>query len=235
MTRVRIRFTKDGKVRFTSHRDIARILERVARRAELPLAYSQGFSPRPRLHFGLALPTGCASAGEYADIDLDEPVDLATLPDVLTVHLPPGMEVTAAVEVDPHAPSLQEAVTSCTWRISLPEVAPGDGVAAVQRAMASAALPVTRQRKGNVVTDDIRGGIIELVALSASAGGTEIVTELATRPRGVRPGDLIDALDPSWEPTVIRREHQWIATGDARHEPLASRTDATPHAEVRAS
>lgn len=70
--RVRIRFSKTGKIRWTSHRDIARVSERVIRRAGLPVAYSQGFSPHPKLHFGLALSTGHESLAEFVDIDLDD-------------------------------------------------------------------------------------------------------------------------------------------------------------------
>ncbi len=65
--RVRLRFSKMGKIRFTSHRDVARMWERALRRSRLPVALSQGFSPHPLLSFGLALPTGCESQGEYLD------------------------------------------------------------------------------------------------------------------------------------------------------------------------
>ena len=84
--RIRIRFTRLGKVRFTSHRDLARIWERVLRRVALPVARSEGFSPRPRLHFGLALSTGYESLAEYLDVDLVDgtDVDLTTLPERLT-------------------------------------------------------------------------------------------------------------------------------------------------------
>ena len=70
--RVRFRFAKLGKVRFTSQRDVARMWERALRRAGLPLAYTEGFSPRPQLSFGLALPTGCESLAEYLDVALDD-------------------------------------------------------------------------------------------------------------------------------------------------------------------
>ena len=70
--RVRFRFVKLGKIRFTSQRDVARMWERALRRAGLPLAYTAGFSPRPQLSFGLALPTGCESLAEYLDVDLDD-------------------------------------------------------------------------------------------------------------------------------------------------------------------
>ena len=70
MTRVRIRFVKLGKIRWTSHRDVARMWERAFRRVQLPVAYSAGFSPRPKVSFGLALPTGHESVAEYLDVEL---------------------------------------------------------------------------------------------------------------------------------------------------------------------
>ena len=70
-SRVRVRFSKHGKVRFTSHRDVARIWERALRRARVPVAYSAGFNPRPKIAFGLALSTGYSSDAEYLDVELD--------------------------------------------------------------------------------------------------------------------------------------------------------------------
>src|SRR4029453_1185871 len=96
--RCRIRFAKRGKVRFTSHRDLARIWERALRRAEVPIAYTEGFSPRPKLSFGLALSTGHESEGEYLDVALrTAPGDdeLAALPGRLAPALPDGVEVQA--------------------------------------------------------------------------------------------------------------------------------------------
>src|ERR1700689_5256175 len=87
--RVRFRFAKLGKIRFTSQRDVARMWERALRRAELPLAYSEGFSPRAQLSFGLALPTGCESLAEYVDvaIDGDRPGSAAVDEDSLPAQL----------------------------------------------------------------------------------------------------------------------------------------------------
>src|SRR3984957_14259260 len=103
--RVRFRFAKLGKIRFTSQRDVARMWERALRRAGLPLAYSAGFSPRPQLSFGLALPTGCESLAEYLDVDIDEArpeaadVEVGSLPAGLTRLLPAGIEVDEATVV----------------------------------------------------------------------------------------------------------------------------------------
>ncbi|MEO7557036.1 MAG: TIGR03936 family radical SAM-associated protein, partial [Acidimicrobiales bacterium] len=114
---VRLRFAKHGKIRFTSHRDIARVWERVLRRAEIPVALTLGFNPHSRLSFGLALSTGHESEGEYLDIDLAQRIDIDDLIEKLTSVLPVGLEAQAAVELEPGSPSLQQAVERCTWRI----------------------------------------------------------------------------------------------------------------------
>ena len=120
--RVRVRFTKLGQIRWIGHRDVARVWERSLRRAELPVARTEGFSPRPKMSFGLALSTGHESLGEYLDIEFldDDPFavgELAALPGRLNVALPEGMAVTAVAEVDPRAPSLQEDVVACRWEL----------------------------------------------------------------------------------------------------------------------
>src|SRR5947207_1537918 len=115
--RVRVRFSKTGKIRWTSHRDVARMWERAFRRADVPLARTQGFSPRPKVSFGLALPTGHESVAEYLDLELTREVDIAALPARLTAALPAGIDVLAAAPIDDRAGSLQEEVTSCTWLV----------------------------------------------------------------------------------------------------------------------
>ena len=228
--RVRLRFSKHGKVRFTSHRDVARMWERALRRASLPVTYSEGFSPRPRLHFGLALPTGYESEGEYLDVDLvDEPqMPLSALPGILTPCLPDGMVVQAAGPVAAGTDSLQHAVTSCTWLIEVAGVTPEALGAAVERALAAETLPITRERKGREVTDDLRPAIIAL-----TVGALRLTAELGTQPRGVRPSELLRVLDPTLEEVRVIRIHQWTAVDGTPEEPLA--VASTPHAEVRAS
>ena len=174
--RLRIRFTKRGKIRFTSHRDTARVWERTVRRAQLPIAYSQGFSPHAKLSFGLALSTGFESDAEYLDIELDparaEHVDVAALPSVLSELLPDGMTATAIAVLPPGSASLQQIVTSCEYLIDLAvddfvdpaTVAELDErvAAAVARVVAADSVIVTRERKGVVGTDDIRPAILAL-------------------------------------------------------------------------
>lgn len=230
---VRIRFSKLGKVRFTSHRDTARIWERALRRAELPVAYSEGFSPRPRLSFGLALSTGHESLGEYLDVDLDlrdgcfdldgliarfGPALPAGLP-----ALPAGFDVQGASVVEPGTLSLQEAVTSCTWRMEVTGADQGVVGAAVERLLGADQLVVTRDRKGREVTEDLRGALLELALAGPTPSGTELVAELATQPRALRPGDLLGALAqrlPGAAEGRVCRTHQWLDAGGDRREPL---------------
>jgi len=206
--RVRFRFTKLGKVRFTSQRDVARMWERALRRANLPLAYTAGFSPRPQLSFGLALPTGCESLAEYVDVAIDEgrqgadPVEVPALPGVLSPLLPAGIEVEEAELVRPGGDSLQQAVTSCSWMMrfaGIPRVELEDRVAAL---LASPEVPIVRERKGREEHDDLRPSVRTLAVADANEDLAEdpsgrtvgLRSELATQPRGVRPVELTRGL-----------------------------------------
>ena len=188
--RIRLRFTKAGKVRFTSHRDVARMWERAIRRVGLPVSYSEGFSPRAKLHFGLALSTGHESIAEYLDVDLDgeaspdaAAVDTHALPGLLTPALPVGIDATAAAVIPAGTPSLQQAVTSCTWRINVTDVKPQEIATAIDRAMAAETLMLTRTRKGSEVTDDVRPYLLDLTEVVPTDSGTELSAHLATQPR----------------------------------------------------
>lgn len=231
--RLRIRFAKIGKIRFTSHRDTARIWERGLRRAGLPVAYSEGFTPRPRISFGLALPTGYESEAEYLDVELDGEAaklsglaadggaaGLSGLAGALTEATPDGITVPAAVGIDRAEPSLQEAVTSCTWRIDVGGVDETAAAAAVARALDADEILITRERKGRTVTDDIRPQIVSLDATTATADGVRLIAELGTKPRALRPAELLTGLDPSPRELRVCRLRQWISTGSEQREPL---------------
>ncbi len=241
--RLRIRFAKTGKVRWTSHRDVARMWERAFRRVGLPVAYTSGFSPRPRVSFGLALPTGHESVAEYLDVEVagdgspDGPDVLrqASLPAGLSEALPDGVEVVASAVLEGRVPSLQEDVTSCSWEVEILGVDPAPVATAVEAALGSSQLLVTRERKGRQVTDDLRPAIISLGPLEVRPTGTLLGTELATHPRGVRPAELLQALGPDLETGFVRRTHQWIERDGARWEPLPPGATQAPHAMERAS
>jgi radical SAM-linked protein len=225
--RVRLRFAKLGKVRFTSHRDVARMWERALRRLELPVAYTEGFSPRPKLSFGLALSTGHESMAEYLDVELREEPDVAALPAQLSEQLPVGIDVTAAAPLAPGSPSLQEDVLSCTWRIEVRDLGPADADALIATALAADKLILTRTRKGKDVTDDLRPAVLAVRPLGPTPVGTELEAELAVHPRSVRPAELLLALRPGLEEGRVVRTAQWIWRDGARLEPLLAEPAAT--------
>lgn len=227
--RVRLRFSKLGKVRWTSHRDVARMWERAFRRALVPLALSEGFSPRPKVSFGLALSTGHESLGEYLDVELapGTTLDLDELPERLTPALPVGLDVQAALALDGRVTSLQQEVTSCSWRIDVPGVDPAQAEAAVAAALAASSLVTTRTRKGTDVVDDVRPAILHLAVAgpSAVAPGSTLDADLATQPRSLRPAELVSAVLPSLDALQVLearvlRTHQWIDHDGVRTEPI---------------
>jgi radical SAM-linked protein len=227
--KLRVRFSKLGKVRFTSHRDVARVWERAIRRVGLPVAYSQGFSPRARVSFGLALSTGAESVAEYLDVDLDETrltgeLDIEATAQHLGAALPDGFAVMTAAVVAPGTVSLQQVVTSCTWVIDLHDVDHQLVQPAVDRLLAAGSVVVTRERKGKPVEDDLRPGLLAVEAVPAPIGdewqGTRLLAELGAQPRALRPSELLDVLGVAIDDVRVRRTHQWIQDGDARWEPL---------------
>jgi radical SAM-linked protein len=227
---VRIRFAKHGKVRFISHRDVARAFERAFRIEQLPLAFTEGFSPRPKVSFGLALSVGHESDAEYLDVELTEPVDTDALPTRLTPVLPEGMPTTGAARLIERAPALQESITEVSYRVATVDgrgrPVPGEVLgAAASEAMASDELAVTRVRKGKESVDDLRPAI-RSVEVSHDGDAPVLDLTLSTQPRGARPREVLDALDSFagvglTEHRVLRTA-QWIERGGARLEPLAA-------------
>jgi radical SAM-linked protein len=233
--RVRVRFSKLGKVRFTSHRDVARLWERLFRKAAVPVAYSEGFSPRPKLSFGLALPTGAESLAEFVDIELVDDHVLGTLADSLQAAMPAGFDVMGIEVVARSAPSLQEDVVACTWELGVRDRSEADLLEAVERTMSAPTLMLERERKGERRVDDLRPGIESLTVMAGENPTLNAV--LVTRPRGVRPGELIavcfpDADDPAALAARVLRINQLIERDGAQRELLPLDAAGAPHTEV---
>lgn len=227
--KLRIRATKVGKVRFTSHRDAARLWERALRKAQLPVAATEGFTPRPRISFGLALPTGAESIAEYVDIELRSDaaeVDLAELPARLSAALPSGFDVLAVAEREPGTGSLQEAVTSCTWELWSPLLEGPDHLAAC-RLLEQRELVLERERKGKRSADDVRPMLLDL---RPTPSGDRLIADLATVGRALRPAELAELAYPHIDPCDVRalRTHQWLDHDGTRREvlPLPADVDA---------
>src|SRR3954462_14808167 len=115
--KLRIRYAKRGRLRFTSHRDFARAFERALRRARVPIAYSAGFTPHPKVSYANAAPTGVASEAEYLEIGLAEQRDPKDLAAALDEALPDGFDVVEAVTAGPG--SLADRLEASVWHIRL--------------------------------------------------------------------------------------------------------------------
>ncbi|MDQ6849913.1 MAG: TIGR03936 family radical SAM-associated protein [Actinomycetota bacterium] len=194
--RIRLRYAKRGRLRFTSHRDFARAFERALRRAEAPMAYSAGFSPHPKISYVGAAPTGVASEAEYLEIGLARIVDPVQLCTAIDAALPDGLDIVEAVPAGPG--SLAERVQASHWRLELPadHAAVSGAVAAF---LACDSLEVERPTKGGTRTIDARGAVLSADVSNGTGhpeGAPRAIMELVVRQvtPAVRPDDVLAAL-----------------------------------------
>lgn len=158
--KVRLRYGKRGKLRFTSHRDVARAFERALRRAGLPMAYSQGYSPHPKVSWVGAAPTGAASEAEYVEIQLVDHVDPEVVRAELDAALPDGLAVLEGVLAGPGG--LAERIEASRWRIEVPGLDGEQLRLAAQALLAVPELMVERVTKDGRRSVDARAAIVSL-------------------------------------------------------------------------
>ena len=161
---LRVRYTKLGKIRFIGHRDVARIWERSLRKASIPVLYSQGFSPHPRISFGLALPTGFESEAEYVDVYLGEDFfmdgfDERIIQENINRALPAGMDSLAVGIVATSGDSLQELVDACLWKVRVSGVNFEEFKEIRENLFSSDSLIIERERKGKILVEDVRSQV----------------------------------------------------------------------------
>ncbi|MGE3285671.1 MAG: TIGR03936 family radical SAM-associated protein [Pseudonocardia sp.] len=215
VARVRLRFAKRGRLRFLSHRDVARSFERAVRRAGVPVSHSHGFSPHPRLSWVGAAPTGAASEAEYVEIGLTRDVDPDELARALDAALPDGLDVLAAVRASGGA--LADRIDTAVWRIELPDVDPVTLGLAVDALLAAERVVVERITPSGRREVDVRAALARLEVESGSSSlgpaGTSLSSvtsaDASPAPRccailtavvrqstpAVRPDDVLGALD----------------------------------------
>jgi radical SAM-linked protein len=158
--RIRLRYAKRGRLRFSSHRDFQRALERALRRADVPMAYSAGFTPHPKISFANAAPTGAASEAEYVEIALARRCDPEQVRRALDAALPPGLDLVDAVEAGPGA--LADRLEASVWRVELPGLAPELAAGAVEAFLARERVEVQRVMKAGLRTFDARAAVHRL-------------------------------------------------------------------------
>ncbi|MGX2997251.1 TIGR03936 family radical SAM-associated protein [Streptomyces sp. JNUCC 64] len=198
MQRIRLRYTKRGRLRFTSHRDFQRAFERALRRAEVPMAYSAGFTPHPKVSYANAAPTGTGSEAEYLEIALTEARDPAALRALLDESLPTGLDITDAVEA--RTPGLADRLTGSVWELRLDGVEPEAAHRAAGLFTAAELVEVTRQTKNGPRTFDARAAVASLTTVDAPAAPG--VTDVTAAPSGTDPAR---ADGPGVRPCAILR------------------------------
>ena len=197
--RVRITFSKTGALRYIGHLDLNTIWERGTRRAGLPLAYSQGFHPQPKIHIASALPLGFSSRCEVLDMRLNEEMNLTELPKRLQAAMPTGIGILKVESVDERAPAIQTQVLSAEYEVTLAEAVDGSEMKRrIEELLASTTLPRERRSKKY----DLRPLIEELKILS----GNKIFMRLSAREGATgRPDEVLDVLGISQENTQTER------------------------------
>jgi radical SAM-linked protein len=218
--RLRVHYAKRGRLRYSSHRDFQRAFERALRRAAVPMAYSAGFSPHPKVSYAGAAPTGVASEAEYLEIGLAERCDPARLRAALDASLPPDLDVLDVVEVAPpppntKAPALADRLQASVWRITLDGVPDERAEGAVAAFLGAERVEVSRLTKNGVRTFDAREPVVALSVVPRGAAADAVpcaILHLVVRhvTPAVRPDDVlaglrqIGDLAPPSTPAVVR-------------------------------
>lgn len=197
--RLRIHYAKRGRLSFSSHRDFQRAFERALRRSAVPMAYSAGFSPHPKVSYAGAAPTGVASEAEYLEIGVVERCDPQRLREALDRSLPPDLDVIEVVEA--RRGSLADRLQASVWEIRLAGVSEDDAARAARLFLAAERVEVTRMTKNGLRRFDARAAVLgldladDLRGRSAQDGPCAILRLVVQHVTpAVRPDDVLAGL-----------------------------------------
>ncbi len=195
--RVRVTFSKQGALRYIGHLDLHKIWERSIRRAKLPLAYSQGYHPQPKINLAAALPLGFSSRAEVMDMWLNE--DVEDVVPTLQPHIPPGLTIMGASQVDDLEPSLQSQVIASEYQVEITEAGHGSGLSEkIASVLESESIPRVRRKKPY----DLRPLIEEI----SVPDDNHIHMRLTAREGATgRPEEVLDTIGIPLEDTRIER------------------------------
>jgi radical SAM-linked protein len=201
---LRVKYAKRGRARFTSHRDFGRAFERALRRAAVPMAYSSGFSPHPRISYPNASPTGAASEAEYLEIGLAAACDPEKVRDALDAALPPGLDVVEVAVARPGA--LAEQLTGSRWRVDLKGLSTAAIKSARDAFLTMDSVLVQRMTKNGMREFDARAAVV-----TVDIEDDRLIMTLVHQVPLVRPDDVLAGLQvasPDFvpiEPPVLTR------------------------------
>ena len=223
--KLRIRYAKRGRLRFASHRDLARTLERALRRAQVPMAFSAGFSPHPKISYLGAAPTGSASEAEYLEIGVAVRCDPDALREALDAALPPDVAVLEVVEAGEGTGSLADRIDTSVWRVELPGVEFKELQAAVDAFLASDVVMVAKRTKNGLRDIDARPSVASASA-SEEAGCAILDMVVRQLTPAVRPDDVLAALaavadlHPPLPPRAVREAQGRLDDNGTVADPL---------------
>ena len=191
--RYRVTFCKQGSLRYTSHLDIARLWERVLRRARIPLIYSQGFNPRPKMQLAAALPLGFDSSSEIIDIWVDDEIsDLHETVKLIQEMSPPGLITTSIEPVDLKLPALQAVTRAARYRVALDKKDVSALQVSVEQLLAKNEIVRERREKEY----DLRPLVADITVFRDQEGSAwlEIETVLSQKLGTGRPDEVLEEL-----------------------------------------
>lgn len=229
--KLRLRYARRGRLRFSSSRDFARALERALRRSGIPMAFSAGFHPHPKISYAGAAPTGAASEAEYFEISVTDRVDPETVRAALDAALPDGLDILEVVEAGKG--SLAERLQASEWEMAFREADRGAVEVALERFLAAGDAPVSRMFKTGEKTFDARAAVVAAEVRAPGADGSdgdhrEVTATESTGPYAilrlvvqhttpvVRPDDILTALrsvadlDDAVSPVTVTRLAQGL-------------------------
>lgn len=217
--RLRVTFSRGEPLRWVSNLDLMRFWERALRRAALPLAYSQGFTPHPQISIAAALPVGFTSDAEVMDVYLSQLVPPARFIRELGVQLPLGVEIRAVVEVGLGLPSVQSQVRWAEYEVDVPADFSLDSVQeAVRRLLALAALPWEHRREAKVRRYDLRAQVADIRVEGQEAGPVRLRMRLKTDQESTGRPDQVAAALGLPEPVRVHRTRLVLAEASPARE-----------------
>jgi radical SAM-linked protein len=208
--RYRITYGKGSAMRFTGHLDLQRTWERTFRRAGLPLAYSQGYNPRPKLQLSPALPLGCTSECEMIDIWLKITLEPEEIHDRIVEALPAGLTISGVSEIPASDPALQNQVTSVEYHVSLPELQDLDLQQAIEALLTAREIQRIRRGKGY----DLRS-LVETLELIPQEAGALVMTLASREGATGRPEEVLLELGLDPADCLIHRSRLLVANPES--------------------
>ena len=221
---LRFQFSKGPEVRFLSHLDLVRTMERAVRRANLPIAYSGGFSPRPIMSYGFALPVGVLSEAEYGDFEFARQLDPMEFIDRYNQHLPKGFRILQAESLQEGTPALMREINAGSWRLEIPSKSPHEIAGRLRWLEGVDSFVVKRETKKGIREVDVRPFLFSVSQIQTKSTGAVLECLCGLGKEGnLRMEELGELLDFAHVESIITRTGQFKKVGDRYFPPLGKR------------